>query len=314
MPDLNILFITGDQWRHDALSALGHPVVETPNLDALAADGVLFKRHFTNASPCGPSRSSLHTGLYLMTHRSGRNGTPLDARFTNWAKELRKAGYDPGLIGYTDISPDPRAHVEGDPALKTYEGVLPGLDPYHVMASHRRTWLSHLRRKGYEVPAVAPEQLYTPQVRDPAMAETRGPTYPPGAFKAEDSDTAFTTDLALDYIAELSEQLLPSHEPNEKFFRLLGAVLDHLRAAPGIWLPITYFSLWAVRLSGFLEEMRIEEESLAIAKEMLQKPVGQVTPRDWSKQTAQDLRRALIQSVELHIERRLVTARALETL
>lgn len=124
----------------------------------------------------------------------------------------------------------------------------------------------------------------------------------------------YASGVALDYIAELSEQLLPSHEPNEKYFRLLGAVLDHLRAAPGIWLPITYFSLWAVRLSGFLEEMRIEEDSLAIAKEMLQKPVGQVTPRDWSKQTAQDLRRALIQSVELHIERRLVTARALETL
>src|SRR5690349_8925140 len=135
MPDINVLFITGDQWRFDALSALGHPVVSTPNLDALAADGALFRRHFTNASPCGPSRSSLHTGLYLMTHRSGRNGTPLDARFTNWAKELRKAGYDPSLIGYTDISADPRVHAPGDPALKTYEGVLPGLRPHVLMGS-----------------------------------------------------------------------------------------------------------------------------------------------------------------------------------
>lgn len=124
----------------------------------------------------------------------------------------------------------------------------------------------------------------------------------------------YASGVALDYIAELSEQLLPSHEPNEKFFRLLASVLEHLRAGAGIWLPITYFSLWSVRLSGFLEEMRIEEESLAIAKEMLQKPVRQLTPRDWSKQTAQDLRRALIHSIELHIERRLITARALETL
>ena len=75
-----------------------------------------------------------------MTHRSGRNGTPLDARFTNWAKELRKAGYDPALIGYTDISPDPRVHSPGDPALKTYEGVLPGLRPHVVMASDRKAW------------------------------------------------------------------------------------------------------------------------------------------------------------------------------
>ena len=231
MPDLNILFITGDQWRHDALSALGHPVVETPNLDALAADGVLFKRHFTNASPCGPSRSSLHTGLYLMTHRSGRNGTPLDARFTNWAKELRKAGYDPGLIGYTDISPDPRAHAEGDPVLKSYEGVLPGLTPHLVMASDRKRWLAYLRRKGYDVPRVAPEQLFTPQVNDPAMAESRGPTFPPGTFKAEDSDTAFTTDAALDYIAMRSDGAWCLH-------------LSHLRPHPPLVAPDPWHDLY----------------------------------------------------------------------
>ena len=124
----------------------------------------------------------------------------------------------------------------------------------------------------------------------------------------------YPSGVALDYIAELSEQLLPSQEPNEKFFRLLGSVLEQLRTRQGVWLPITYFSLWAVRLSGFLEEMRIEDESLAIAKEMLTKPVSQLDPRLWTKQTAQDLRRALIHSVEIHIERRLLTARVLETL
>lgn len=124
----------------------------------------------------------------------------------------------------------------------------------------------------------------------------------------------YPSGVALDYIAELSEQLLPAHEPNEKFFRLLGSVLDQLRSKQGVWLPMTYFSLWSVRLSGFLEEMRIEDESLRIAKEMLTKPISQLTPREWTKETAQDLRRALIQCVELHIERRLMTARVLETL
>jgi DNA repair protein RecO (recombination protein O) len=124
----------------------------------------------------------------------------------------------------------------------------------------------------------------------------------------------YPSGVALDFIAELSEQLLPSHEPNEKFFRLLGAVLDQLRAGHGVWLPITYFSLWAVRLSGFLEEMPLSGPSLEIAKHMLTKPVGHFDARIWSKDTAQDLRRALIRSVETHIERRLFTARLLETL
>ena len=84
---LNVLFITADQWRGDCLSILGHPVVKTPHLGALAADGMLFRSHYAQCSPCGPSRTSLLTGMYMMNHRSLRNGTPLDARFTNIALE-----------------------------------------------------------------------------------------------------------------------------------------------------------------------------------------------------------------------------------
>ncbi len=105
-PPRKILFISADQWRAECLSVLGHPTVKTPHLDALAKDSVVFKRHFTVTAPCGPARASIHTGLYLMNHRSGRNGTPLDARHTNIAWEVRKIGLDPMLFGYTDTSAD----------------------------------------------------------------------------------------------------------------------------------------------------------------------------------------------------------------
>ena len=103
----NVLFVTADQWRGDSLSCAGHPVVRTPNLDRLATSGVRFARHFAQAAPCGPSRASLYTGMYLMNHRSATNGTPLDARHTNVALEARKLGYRPALFGYTDTSVDP---------------------------------------------------------------------------------------------------------------------------------------------------------------------------------------------------------------
>ena len=122
---MNVLFITADQWQGDCLSVLGHPHVKTPNLDALAADGILFKRHFAQASPCGPSRACLYTGMYMQNHRSLLNGTPLDARHTNIALEARKADYEPALFGYTDISLDPR-HFE---ITDGYVGVLPGIEP-----------------------------------------------------------------------------------------------------------------------------------------------------------------------------------------
>ena len=122
----NVLFITLDQWRGDCLSALGHPLLQTPTLDALAARGVLFANHWANAAPCGPSRACLYTGTYQHRNRSLLNGTPLDARFTNVALIARAMGYDPVLFGYTDTSIDPRTVPPGDPRLFSYEGVLPG--------------------------------------------------------------------------------------------------------------------------------------------------------------------------------------------
>lgn len=122
--------------------------------------------------------------------------------------------------------------------------------------------------------------------------------------------------VGLDYIAEVSENLLPPDEPNELFFRLLLAVLQHLRSDPEgrLWPAVTYFSLWAVRLSGFLGEMRISSESRGLADEMMQTPIGKLQQREWSPATAADLRRSLIRSMQQHVERRLQTVPLLEAL
>ena len=197
-PEINVLIITADQWRADCLSVLGHPTVETPHLDALAADGVLFRRHYAQCTPCGPSRASLHTGMYLMNHRSVRNGTPLDGRFTNIALEARKAGYDPSLIGYTDTSADPRRHHPNDPALRTYGGVLPGYKQLVPGSESEIAWLRHLAAKGYAVPERTFD-IYYPSRAKPGMGD-RGPTFRPTRYKAEDSDTAFVADRALDFL------------------------------------------------------------------------------------------------------------------
>src|SRR3954463_16208670 len=82
----NILFITADQWRGDCLGYAGHPRVRTPHLDALAAGGTAFLRHYAQATPCSPARACLYTGLYQMTTRVVRNGTPHDARHDNVAR------------------------------------------------------------------------------------------------------------------------------------------------------------------------------------------------------------------------------------
>src|SRR5580693_1682251 len=66
----------------------------------------------------------------------------------------------------------------------------------------------------------------------------------------------FASACALDFFAEVSEQLLPAAEPNEKYFRLITAVLDYLRSPnASAWRAVTYFSVWAVKLAGLLPEL-----------------------------------------------------------
>lgn len=192
-----VLFITGDQWRGEALSYLGHPAARTPHLDRLAREGTTFKRHYTASVPCGPARTTLLTGLYPFIHRSVRNGAPLDRRHTNIALEARKAGYDPVLFGYTDSSADPRELAPDDPRLRSYEGVMPG---FRLEASLNEAcltgWMSELARKGYDIPERHMD-IYL-HAGTPKVIErfNRGPAQ----YRAEDSDTAYIADKVLDYL------------------------------------------------------------------------------------------------------------------
>ena len=126
----------------------------------------------------------------------------------------------------------------------------------------------------------------------------------------------YETGVVLDYLAEVSEQLLPAGESDERFFRLLLAMLQHLRGTggAGVWPVTTYFSLWAVRLSGFLPELKVGTRDREIAEEMLTKPISELKEREWSKLTARRLRRFLISRIEEHVERKLQTVGYLESL
>ena len=191
----NILFITADQWRGDSLGCVGHSVVLTPNIDQLAREGVIFRKHYTQTVPCGPARASLLTGLYAMNHRSVNNGTPLNGRFTNIALEARKSGYDPTLFGYTDTSADPRDFHQKDPLLTTYEGLIPGMSSGVTLTDNQRPWIAELIAKGYDQ-TLNQHTVYDPIPNYPG-AEKRGATFPPPVYSNEDSSAAFLTDELL---------------------------------------------------------------------------------------------------------------------
>jgi DNA repair protein RecO (recombination protein O) len=166
--------------------------------------------------------------------------------------------------------------------------------------------------------------------------------------------------VALDYIAEVAEETLPEHEPDDARFRLLALTLDEIAGGvlaaspngagvPGFaWKAVTYFSLWTLRLGGWLPPLDVcletgtalepgetawfdrsydglmsadiktssswplKPESRALAREMLRTSLPKLPERAWSRDTAQDLRRFFNQRLETHTERRLKSLRVLE--
>lgn len=95
----NILLICTDQQRFDAMGAYGNPEIATPNLDALAARGVLFENCYVQSPVCGPSRASLMTGRYVHSHGLWANGVALPESEHLFTKDLAGSGYDCGLVG-----------------------------------------------------------------------------------------------------------------------------------------------------------------------------------------------------------------------
>jgi len=105
----NILFIMFDQLRFDYLSCAGHPSLETPNFDGLAARGIRFTNAYVQSPVCGASRMSFYTGRYVHSHGAAWNGFPLKVGEMTLGDHLRPLGMDCWLVGKTHM----RADAEG---------------------------------------------------------------------------------------------------------------------------------------------------------------------------------------------------------
>jgi DNA repair protein RecO (recombination protein O) len=159
-------------------------------------------------------------------------------------------------------------------------------------------------------------------------------------------EVTFARATALAHVAELLDQLMPDREASDAVFRLTLAVVAELRGS-ALWMPVTYFELWMTRLMGFLPEFaecavcgrslngtraywhaladglvcvddkriassEMSPESRKIAAQMLKSRASEFAGIEWPKVLGADLRKFLIQILERHIEKKLVTAGMLE--
>ena len=161
------------------------------------------------------------------------------------------------------------------------------------------------------------------------------------------SEVSYPRAVALGHVAELLDELLPDREANDAVFRLALSVLAQLRGED-FWLPVTYFELWMARLMGYLPDIsecivcgrvlngsrayfhaladglmcpedkrlassEMSAESRKLAGQMLRVPLSAVNGAALES-SAQDLRKFLLQTLERHIEKKLVTRGMLDRL
>ena len=157
----------------------------------------------------------------------------------------------------------------------------------------------------------------------------------------------------LSFFAEVLEEALPEHDPQETVFRLAVSVLDlttaHQSEMVQPWMALTYFSLWVTRLMGLLPDIAhctvcgealhagevtfnahadglfcpvhrngsasaLSGDSWQVALRMLRAPASAFANEPWPRRRAQDLRRFAVQVLERHMERKLRSAEALARL
>jgi DNA repair protein RecO (recombination protein O) len=151
---------------------------------------------------------------------------------------------------------------------------------------------------------------------------------------------------ALSFYAEVLDEALPEHDPQETVYRLLTSVLEQTTIVQPN-MPVTYFALWMTRLMGLLPDLlhctvcgeplvageisfssyadglfcavhrnanELSEDSWRLALRMLKQPVAAFADETWPRRRGQDLRRFAVQALERHLEKKLKSAEALARL
>ena len=102
-PQPNFLLFITDQHRFDYLGCYGHPVLQTPHIDSIAARGTRFTRFYVATPVCMPNRATLMTGRMPSVHGVRSNGTPLSLQSNTFVDALRAAGYATALVGKSHL-------------------------------------------------------------------------------------------------------------------------------------------------------------------------------------------------------------------
>lgn len=215
----NILFIMADQLRADYLACNGHPTIRTPHIDALAAQGVNFTKAYCQAPVCGPSRMSFYTGRYAISHGASYNNVPLRIDERTIGDYLRPQGYRTALVGKTHMRRDDEGMQRLGIDPHSSRGVLVGecgFEPYErddglhpdPSANPDLPYNRYLRDRGYDGDNPWHSHANSAAGGDGEVLSGwyMRHSHLPARVREEDSETAYTTQRAMDFIDEAADQ------------------------------------------------------------------------------------------------------------
>jgi arylsulfatase A-like enzyme len=277
----NILYIMTDDHAAGEMSCAGNPIIHTPNLDRLAAEGVRFTNCFCTNSLCAPSRATCLTGAYshvngVMGNSEAKDAPPeyLRREIPTYPETLKKAGYKTAMIGKWHLADEPRGF--------DFYNILPGqgvyMDPEFI-ENGRRT-----QRKGYVSDLITddalkflesagedpwllvyqhkgPHRPFTPAPRHAHLFDdirlphpaTYNDTYATRKLAAEARDMRFEQSLAGDY-PDLPKGL---SEEDRKDWIFQRFVKDHYRATVSVDENIG-------RVLDYLDRRKLTQDTLVI--------------------------------------------------
>jgi len=235
----NIIYFYSDQHSHDAMGCAGNSVIQTPNLDRMAGEGVRFSRAYTQCPVCQPARASVITGWYTHQHGILQNFVKdFDPKWPTMMKQLQASGYATAEIGKTHFY-SPRQETLKDVStpegfdLRGYNNFVRSFGFDYVMEEFDRyvhaypnfnlitPYTEYLKAKGLLEP-------YQEQIRSVWRLT---PTHWNGVTSVlpqEHDLTSFTADQAIDW--------LKGYDDERPFFLMVSFVAPHvpLMADP-IW-------------------------------------------------------------------------------
>ena len=294
-----------DQLRADYLSCYGHPSLHTPHIDALAARGVRFAKAYAQAPQCGPSRASFYTGRYMSSHGSFWNRIPLRPDEKTIGSYLGDLGYTTALVGKSHMKHDQesfqRLGVDAShpsAALAIQAGFLPynrddGLNPDRI-APPTLAYNQTLKARGYT--SDNPWQENANNVVDDEGNVYNGWLIQhadlPANVREEDSETAYMTDKAMEFIEEYEGQ---------------GPWCLHLSYIKPHWpyvAPAPYHELYG---EDDIQAVQRSEEELASAHPVFRELAAlrdcQVMAREETRQKVIPAYMGLVKQIDDHIGR-----------